>query len=70
MLAEEVASENATPAGVAINGVEVNADTYLGESYTWTFYKLRTRSGDVTLRWLGTSNGYYSESVYFTKDEA
>jgi hypothetical protein len=49
--AEEVSNYDAGPLG----GYD--------ESYTWTFYRFRTRKGSVTVRWYGTSNGYYSESV-------
>lgn len=57
LLAEEVSYDN-EPAPDGRTGYD---------SYTWTFYKIRTLNGDVTIRWLGESNGYYSESVDFQK---
>lgn len=37
------------------------------ESWTWTFYRFISNKGVMTVRWLGESNGYYSESVSYSE---
>lgn len=58
LLAEESTS-NTHPKGYVAGRYE--------ESFTWTFYKFATHKGYVDVRWLGESNGYYSESVTFAE---
>lgn len=33
------------------------------ESYTWSFYVIKTSKFTMTMRWYGESNGWYSETV-------
>lgn len=51
---------------VSNSGMEDPEDQW-SDSVTYTFYKIATRKGYVDLRWVGSSNGYYSESVDFER---
>lgn len=56
VLAEEVSN--------AEEGVELS-----DSDGTWTFYRFGSGKGSVTVRWLGVSNGYYSERVSYEESE-
>lgn len=59
ILSAEESSSDQNPEGVV--------SEYTPESQTWTFYRIATVKGSVVIRWLGTSNGYYSEGVTFAQ---
>jgi|SRR5690554_1488016 len=51
---------------VVLSAEEVVGET-MDDDYgtrTYTFYKIETTKGGIWMRWLGESNGYYSESVH------
>lgn len=54
-----------SPITMAEETIQQEEDEY--SSTTWTFYKFATNKGYVTMRWCGSSNGYYSESVNLVK---
>lgn len=57
------------PILVAEERISQDPDDHNYESGTWTFYEIRTIWSSITIRWLGVSNGYYSESVTFEEVE-
>lgn len=71
---EDVCGDASDLIGTVIDArMETNAEVhpegkvfeYEPDSFTWTFYIIQTDKGAVTIRWLGESNGYYSEGVDF-----
>ena len=46
---------------------ETGTEEEYGTRYRWTFYRFATRKGYVDLRFLGLSNGYYSEKMDFIR---
>lgn len=56
-----------SPILMAEEETETGVESEWGDTYTWTFYKFATIKGYVTLRWYGSSNGYYGESVDFVR---
>lgn len=52
------------------NAPVLDENGYGAESCTWTYYRIATMQGTVNIRWFGSSNGYYSESVSFSRISA
>ncbi len=64
---EDITGDLADLIGAPISSAKLETnqeDTDYG-TQTWSVYHRRTPKGDVTLRWLGDSNGYYGEEVDF-----
>lgn len=63
---EDVCGDVKDICGIITEAEEVTSGENIKDgdiSATWTFYKIGTQKGSITIRFYGESNGYYSESV-------
>lgn len=65
LLAEDVSNDSKFDEDLKEENCGIDVDDC--DSYTWTFYKLSTIKGSVTIRWFGQSNGWYCEVPQFYK---
>ena len=65
VVVEEVIGDFSDFIGQPITSVEERSEESENDygHATWTFYEFTCPKGTVTVRWLGESNGYYSEDV-------
>lgn len=59
----ELADLENSPLTMAELNTTTSGSTDYDGSSTWSFYKFATIKGYVDIRWCGSSNGYYSETV-------
>lgn len=66
---EEIAGDLAALTGSPITRAdeEIESGEQDYDHFTKTTFRLATAKGAIIVRWLGTSNGYYSESVSFVE---
>lgn len=62
-LAEHLPNQEIVEAYEAYNSDDPPPDAYHDDSHTWSFYVIRTMRDTFTIRFFGTSNGYYSETA-------
>ncbi len=66
---EDIVGDLSVLCGAPILGAEESTEEGSkegDESGTWTFYRYWTVKGTVTVRWYGSSNGYYSETADYS----